>query len=148
MYLSTAPPCATMIREISPKAVPSSRFRRSAPYCIVRSVDPTMSTNRHVTSRRSSRIVVMAEVYGRVRPRPALTLAQWGRHANQDALARAIRASGPRPFAAPRRYIPRRARIIRIDPLGGHMSRVRVHNFTLSLDGFGTGEGQSLESPF
>ena len=28
------------------------------------------------------------------------------------------------------------------------MSRVRVHNFTMSLDGFGTGEGQSLESPF
>jgi dihydrofolate reductase len=28
------------------------------------------------------------------------------------------------------------------------MSRVRVHNFTISLDGFGTGEGQSLESPF
>jgi dihydrofolate reductase len=28
------------------------------------------------------------------------------------------------------------------------MSRVRVHNFTISLDGFGTGEGQSLEAPF
>jgi len=28
------------------------------------------------------------------------------------------------------------------------MSRVRVHNFTISLDGFGTGEGQSLEQPF
>ena len=28
------------------------------------------------------------------------------------------------------------------------MSRVRVHNFSVSLDGFGTGEGQSLESPF
>src|SRR4051812_16064646 len=28
------------------------------------------------------------------------------------------------------------------------MSRVRVHNFSLSLDGFGTGEGQSLEAPF
>jgi dihydrofolate reductase len=28
------------------------------------------------------------------------------------------------------------------------MSRVRVHNFTVSLDGFGTGEGQSLEAPF
>lgn len=28
------------------------------------------------------------------------------------------------------------------------MSRVRVHNFSISLDGFGTGEGQSLESPF
>lgn len=28
------------------------------------------------------------------------------------------------------------------------MSRVRVHNFTISLDGFGTGEGQSLDSPF
>lgn len=27
-------------------------------------------------------------------------------------------------------------------------SRVRVHNFTISLDGFGTGEGQSLETPF
>jgi dihydrofolate reductase len=26
--------------------------------------------------------------------------------------------------------------------------KVRVHNFTLSLDGFGAGEGQSLESPF
>lgn len=28
------------------------------------------------------------------------------------------------------------------------MSRVRVHNFSISLDGFGTGEGQSFESPF
>ena len=28
------------------------------------------------------------------------------------------------------------------------MSHVRVHNFSVSLDGFGTGEGQSLEAPF
>jgi dihydrofolate reductase len=28
------------------------------------------------------------------------------------------------------------------------MSRVRVHNFAVSLDGFGTGEGQSLDAPF
>jgi dihydrofolate reductase len=28
------------------------------------------------------------------------------------------------------------------------MSQVRVHNFTVSLDGFGAGEGQSLEAPF
>jgi dihydrofolate reductase len=28
------------------------------------------------------------------------------------------------------------------------MTRVRVHNFFISLDGFGTGEGQSLERPF
>jgi len=28
------------------------------------------------------------------------------------------------------------------------MSRVRVHNFGVSLDGFGTGEGQSLDAPF
>jgi dihydrofolate reductase len=28
------------------------------------------------------------------------------------------------------------------------MSQVRVHNFAVSLDGFGTGAGQSLESPF
>jgi dihydrofolate reductase len=28
------------------------------------------------------------------------------------------------------------------------MSRVRVHNFSVSLDGFGTGDGQSLEAPF
>ncbi|HTW99322.1 MAG TPA: dihydrofolate reductase family protein [Acidimicrobiales bacterium] len=28
------------------------------------------------------------------------------------------------------------------------MARVRVHNFAVSLDGFGTGEGQSLEAPF
>jgi dihydrofolate reductase len=28
------------------------------------------------------------------------------------------------------------------------MSEVRVHNFAVSLDGFGTGEGQSLEAPF
>ena len=28
------------------------------------------------------------------------------------------------------------------------MSRVRVHNFSISLDGFATGEGQSLETPF
>ncbi|MGH9090829.1 MAG: dihydrofolate reductase family protein [Acidimicrobiales bacterium] len=28
------------------------------------------------------------------------------------------------------------------------MPRVRVHNFSVSLDGFGTGEGQTLEAPF
>jgi len=28
------------------------------------------------------------------------------------------------------------------------VSLVRVHNFAISLDGFGTGDGQSLESPF
>ncbi len=28
------------------------------------------------------------------------------------------------------------------------MSRVRVHNFSVSLDGFGTGEGQGLDAPF
>jgi dihydrofolate reductase len=28
------------------------------------------------------------------------------------------------------------------------MSQVRVHNFSVSLDGFGTGEGQSMEAPF
>lgn len=28
------------------------------------------------------------------------------------------------------------------------MSLVRVHNFSISLDGFGTGEGQCLEAPF
>jgi dihydrofolate reductase len=28
------------------------------------------------------------------------------------------------------------------------MSSVRVHNFAVSLDGFGTGEGQQLETPF
>jgi dihydrofolate reductase len=28
------------------------------------------------------------------------------------------------------------------------MSLARVHNFAISLDGFGTGEGQSLEEPF
>ncbi len=28
------------------------------------------------------------------------------------------------------------------------MSRVRIHSFSISLDGFATGEGQSLEAPF
>lgn len=28
------------------------------------------------------------------------------------------------------------------------MSQVRVHNFSVSLDGFGTGEGQTLDAPF
>jgi hypothetical protein len=28
------------------------------------------------------------------------------------------------------------------------MSEVRVHNLAISLDGFATGDGQSLESPF
>ncbi len=28
------------------------------------------------------------------------------------------------------------------------MSRVRIHNFSVSLDGFATGEGQALETPF
>ena len=28
------------------------------------------------------------------------------------------------------------------------MSRVRVHNFSVSLDGYGSGDGQSLQSPF
>ena len=31
---------------------------------------------------------------------------------------------------------------------GGPMSRVRVHNFSISLDGFGVGEHQRLEEPF
>ena len=28
------------------------------------------------------------------------------------------------------------------------MSRVRIHNFSISLDGFATGDGQTLEAPF
>ena len=28
------------------------------------------------------------------------------------------------------------------------MARTRIHNFSISLDGFGTGEPQSLEQPF
>ena len=28
------------------------------------------------------------------------------------------------------------------------MSLARVHNFSISLDGFGTGEGQSHDAPF
>jgi len=28
------------------------------------------------------------------------------------------------------------------------MSLARVHNFSISLDGFATGEGQSLDAPF
>ena len=28
------------------------------------------------------------------------------------------------------------------------MAQVRVHNFSVSLDGFGTGKGQSLDAPF
>ena len=28
------------------------------------------------------------------------------------------------------------------------MAQVRVHNFSVSFDGFGTGEGQSLDAPF
>ena len=28
------------------------------------------------------------------------------------------------------------------------MSRVRIHNFSISLDGFATGEGQALDTPF
>ena len=40
---------------------------------------------------------------------------------------------------------------IRVDPIPGTpkeklMSRVRVHNFSVSLDGFGTGEGQSADA--
>src|ERR671929_84486 len=31
---------------------------------------------------------------------------------------------------------------------GAAMSRVRVHNFSISLDGFGTGEGQAAATPF
>jgi dihydrofolate reductase len=33
-------------------------------------------------------------------------------------------------------------------PRGDRMSRVRVHNISVSLDGYATGEGQSLEAPF
>src|SRR5207342_1809683 len=33
-------------------------------------------------------------------------------------------------------------------PEGAAMSRVRVHNFSISLDGFATGEGQAADSPF
>lgn len=28
------------------------------------------------------------------------------------------------------------------------MSKARVHNFSVSLDGFGAGEGQRLDAPF
>lgn len=28
------------------------------------------------------------------------------------------------------------------------MSRVRIHNFSISLDGYATGEGQALDTPF
>lgn len=28
------------------------------------------------------------------------------------------------------------------------MSRVRIHNFSISLDGFATGGGQALDTPF
>src|SRR5947209_19041919 len=31
---------------------------------------------------------------------------------------------------------------------GAPMSRVRVHNFSISLDGFSTGDGLSAEAPF
>src|SRR4051794_6717686 len=31
---------------------------------------------------------------------------------------------------------------------GAAMSRVRVHNFSVPLDGFATGEGQALDTPF
>jgi dihydrofolate reductase len=31
---------------------------------------------------------------------------------------------------------------------GAAMSRVRVHNFSISLDGFATGDGQALDAPF
>ena len=36
------------------------------------------------------------------------------------------------------------------DPIEGSssLSRTRVHNFTISLDGFGTGKGQSRQAPF
>src|SRR3954463_11956913 len=33
-------------------------------------------------------------------------------------------------------------------PEGAAMSRARVHNFSISLDGFGTGEGQAADAPF
>jgi dihydrofolate reductase len=32
--------------------------------------------------------------------------------------------------------------------MGRPLSQVRVHNFSVSLDGFGTGEGQRLDAPF
>jgi hypothetical protein len=28
------------------------------------------------------------------------------------------------------------------------MSRVRIHDFSISLDGFATGEGQTFDAPF
>src|SRR5439155_24148507 len=31
---------------------------------------------------------------------------------------------------------------------GGSMAQVRVHNFSISLDGFGTGDGLTLDAPF
>lgn len=34
------------------------------------------------------------------------------------------------------------------EPKGARMSRVRVHNLVVSLDGFATGEGPTFESPF
>src|SRR5687767_2129000 len=67
-YFSTVPPCRAIVREISAKALPSSCLSRSAPNVIVSSVDPTTSTNMHVTRRRSSRTpLVMAPSLGRAR---------------------------------------------------------------------------------
>src|SRR6202011_5814409 len=47
-------------------------------------------------------------------------------------------------FARTRPHQPRAGTHLR----GDNMSSVRVHNFSVSLDGFGTGDGQGLEAPF
>src|SRR5690606_33161311 len=48
-------------------------------------------------------------------------------------------------FGAADRSIPRSTDLTDEEP---SMSRARVHNFSISLDGFGTGEGLSPDAPF
>src|SRR5262249_53319585 len=54
-------------------------------------------------------------------------------------------ASGSSSLVAGRGNRPRRCEATCQEVI---VSQVRVHNFSVSLDGFGTGEGQSLEAPF
>src|SRR5438876_8893208 len=104
-----------MIREISPKAAPRSRFRRSAPSRIVSSVEPTTSTNMHVTRRRSSRTAVMAGSLRTTHP---------------DDRSRRVVGSTRKAHARPKLLSHRRgASATRIEEgTGPNTSRVRPHS--------------------
>src|SRR5215218_5816894 len=83
----------------------------------------------------------------RVRQRSLQSLRESGRANHARISISASWREGP----AGRRTWRHRSWLPRTDPLsegGPAMSLARVQHFSISLDGFGTGEGQSLDAPF